>query len=175
MLKLWLHEARISNYPLLCGPQLFPSSLGSMQAAGHSIRARIRKDMRGTSAPVATGPGSSGCPWVDPKFVLVHSRPQGQTSASKHAEWCHNLWCPFAFNGTGLGEPRPGAASQSWWEQPLGWNGHSSGPGAQFQWPHLMTFLVTPWHRLEACVSFWWSKLSHKRGQVWRLVVSVIQ
>lgn len=136
MLKLCLHEARISNYPLLRGPQLFPGSLGSMQAAGHRVRARIRKDTRGTSAPVATGPGASGCPWFDPKFVLVHSRPRGQTSASKH-EWYHNLWCPLPLMELGSGSRILGLL-------PLGWNGHSSGPGAQFQWPIWWPFW---WHR----------------------------
>lgn len=83
MLKLWLHEARISNYPLLFGPQLLLLSR-ILESCWAQRSAHARTDTHDPSGSAGTGPVRSGCPWLDPQFVLIHSRFQGRTSTSKH-------------------------------------------------------------------------------------------
>lgn len=109
MLKLWLHEARISNYPLVFGPQFFPSALAPTQAAEHSSSAHGRGDTHGMSGFAGTLLGCQGAPGLTLNLLwfIQDSKDRGPPQSTE--EWLHNLWCPFASNGAELGELRPEA------------------------------------------------------------------
>lgn len=105
---------------LLCyvGPK-FPSSLASCKllstAATHTP---------GKTNVVCLAPGiQSGCPQdapdLTPNLFWFIQDPKDRHLPQSPAEWWHNLWCPFGFNGTGLGAPCPEAAPRAVWEQPL--------------------------------------------------------
>lgn len=162
---------------LLCyvGPK-FPSSLASCK-----LLSTAAMHTPGKTNVVCLAPGiQSACPQdapdLTPNLFWFIQDPKDRHLPQSPAEWWHNLWCPFGFNGARLGAPYPEAAPRAGWEQPLGWNGHSSwGEGLSFNdlawWPFW-------WHRRTGKKPLWISSGQNyhsKGGNAWILVISLIQ